>query len=407
MGSKALSDTAVRNFKPKAKPFKVADGGGLFIMVTPKGGKLWRWAYRFANKQQTLALGTYPAVALADARKERELAKTDLAAGRNPAVEYQERKRAAARGSTKSFAKVAEAWLESRKPSWSAGHYNRVKSSIENRMVPEFGHMSIDLVQSDDVLAAIRKRFEKIGSIEMGRRTRAYVEDIFEFAKAEKLIRDASAADILPALSKPKKKKNFAKFKPHELPSFLHKLGHYEGDRRTALAVRFTLLTMVRTTETRFAKLSEFEDWQNGDASKALWRLSPERMKMDREHLVPLSKQAINCLREIKSLTGNNDLIFASKTRSGVISENCMLFALYSMGYKGKATIHGLRGTASTVLNEHDFNNDWIEFQLAHDEEDEVRASYNSAEWLPQRRKMMQWWADYLDQAEDSVDLIG
>src|SRR5262249_44641234 len=147
-----------------------------------------------------------------------------------------------------------------------------------------------------------------------------------------------------------------------------------------------TLLTMVRTSETRFAAWSEFEGWEKGDTDKALWRLSDVRMKMSREHLVPLSRQAIGCLRAIKKLSKGAKHLFDASTRSGVISESAMLYALYSMGYYGKATIHGLRGTASTILNEHEFNRDWIEFQLAHTDQDEVRTSYNSAEWLPQRR---------------------
>lgn len=406
MGSKALSDTQVRNLKPKAKPFKIADGGGLFVLVTPAGGKLWRQAYRFDGKQQTLALGAYPAVSLADARKEREQAKADLAAGRDPAVAQEERKRVAARGSAASFAKVAQDWFENRKRPWSRGHRARVWGSIENDIIPTIGHLAVNRVESPDVLRALR-RFEARGSIEMARRTRAYVEDIFRFAKAERLTSANPATDLLDALKKPNKVKHFAKFKEAELPDFLHKLSIYHGKELTGLGVRLTLLTIVRTTETRFAKWTEFEGWEKGNTDKALWRLSPERMKMEREHLVPLSKQAIKCLHRIKALSGDSEYLFPAPTKSGVFSESAMLYVLYSMGYFGKATIHGLRGTASTILNENEFNSDWIEFQLAHTEEDDVRASYNSAEWLPQRRKMMQWWGDYLDKAEKKADLIG
>ena len=405
MGSKALSDTQVRNLRPRATPFKVSDGGGLHVLVTPSGGRLWRLAYRFDGKQQGLALGAYPAVSLADARKDREEAKADLAAGRDPAIAHRKRKRAA-QGDETSFAEMAKNWFEARKGPWSEGHRKRTWSSIENDIIPEIGHLAADRVRREDVLRALR-RFEKRGSIEMARRTRAYVADIYRYGKAEGLTTINPAQDLLDALKTPPKKKHRAKFKAHELPDFLHRLSHYHGEERTKLAVRLTLLTMVRTSETRFAAWPEFEAWEKGDGSKALWRLSPERMKMDREHLVPLSRQAIDCLHALKKLSNGDDLLFGAPTRSGVISENAMLYALYSMGYHSKATIHGLRGTASTILNEHDFNNDWIEFQLAHTDEDEVRASYNSAEWLPQRRRMMQWWADYLDKAEKSVDLIG
>jgi integrase len=404
MGSKALSETQVRNLKPRSTPFKVSDGGGLHVLVSPTGGKLWRQAYRFDKKQQTLALGAYPAVSLADARKEREQAKRDLAAGTDPAIAKQERKRLAGRGAASSFAKVAEEWFDNRKGPWGAGHRKRVWGSIENDVIPTIGHLAINRVEPEDVLRALR-RFESRGSIEMARRTRAYVEDIFRFAKAERLATINPAEDLLDALKRPPKPKHFAKFKAHELPEFLRKLSVYHGKELTGLAMRLTFLTMVRTTETRFANWPEFENWEHGNTDKALWRLSPERMKMDREHLVPLSRQAIKCLHQIKALSKDSERLFPAPTKSGVFSESAMLYVLYSMGYYGKATVHGLRGTASTILNENEFNSDWIEFQLAHHEEDEVRASYNSAEYLPQRRKMMQWWADYLDKAEKSPDL--
>lgn len=405
MGSKALSDTQVRNLKPKADPFKVSDGGGLHVLVTPVGGKLWRLAYRFDNAQKTLALGPYPAVSLVDARLAREQAKSDLAAGKDPAIAHRDRKRLAT-GSTPSFADVAKSWFDARKTPWSEGHRKRVKASLDNDVIPEIGHLAINRVEPADVLRAIH-RFEKRGSIEMGRRTRVYVENIFKYAKAKQLIATNPAADLLPALMTPAKKKHRAKLRAEQLPTFLHKLSLDEGEERTRLAVRLTLLTMVRTSETRFARWPEFENWQKGSTDKALWRLSPERMKMDREHLVPLSQQTIECLRRIKELSNGSEFLFPSLSKTGVISENAMLFTLYAMGYRSKATVHGFRGTASTILNEHDFNSNWIEFQLAHTDEDEVRASYNSAEWLPQRRKMMQWWGDYLVKAEHSVDLVG
>jgi integrase len=406
MGSKALSDTHLRNLKPRAKPFKVSDGGGLHILVTPAGGKLWRQAYRFDGKQQTLALGAYPAVSLLDARRERDQAKKDLAGGKDPAIAKQERKRLAARGSASNFAKVAEEWFDNRKGPWGEGHRKRVWGSIENDVIPIIGHLAVNRVEPEDVLRALR-RFEDRGSIEMARRTRSYVEDIFRFAKAERLTTVNPALDLLDALKRPAKPKHFAKFKAHELPDFLRKLSAYHGKELTGLALRLTLLTMVRTTETRFARWHEFENWERGNIDKALWRLSPERMKMNREHLVPLSRQAIECLHQIKALSNGSELLFLAPTKSGVLSESAMLYVLYSMGCYGKATVHGLRGTASTILNENEFNSDWIEFQLAHNEEDEVRASYNSAEYLPQRRKMMQWWGDYLETAEGSVDPIG
>jgi integrase len=248
-------------------------------------------------------------------------------------------------------------------------------------------------IDTDDVLEALRQ-IEARGAIETARRVKDYVQDVFRYAKSERLVKLNPADELAAALATPPPPKRRTALKSRDLPAFLAALADYDGDERTGLAIRFTLLTFVRTGEVRFARWSELEDL---DGASPHWRISAERMKMRNEHLVPLAPQAVAVLSKIRPLAGGSDLLFPAPTGSGVMSENTMLFALYRMGYHQRATIHGFRGMASTILNENGFNRDWIERQLAHVERNQVRAAYNAAEWLPQRRDMMRWWADFIE----------
>jgi integrase len=243
------------------------------------------------------------------------------------------------------------------------------------------------------VLAALQK-IEQRGSIEMAHRVKNYADDIFRFARAGRLMVSNPTEELVHALASPGPKKRRSALRSRDLPVFLERLCGYDGDNQTRLAIELTLLTFVRTKELRFARWDQFEDL---NADQPLWRVPPENLKKKQtEHLVPLSRQAIQILRELKNGPEGTDYVFGASTKSGVISENTMLYALYRMGYHSRATVHGFRGTASTILNEEGFNRDWIERQLAHTEKDQVRAAYNVAEWMPERRRMMQWWADYL-----------
>ncbi len=394
MATNQLSDMAVRSARAKKSPYKLTDGGGLHLLVTPAGGRLWRLAYRYGGKQKTLALGGYPTVGLSDARAGRDSAKKLLAQGRDPSLTKRIQGDIAQVRERPTFAAIAKAWFDARKKRWVPRYAERLWASVERDLIGAFGDMPIDAVGSEEVLAALRI-VEARGAVAMARRVKNYARDIFRFARAAKLSQGDPTEDLEHALASPGPAKRRTAIMARDLPEFLTKLNVYDGDGRTRLAVVLTLLTFVRTKELRFAKWTEFEQL---DGDEPLWRLPADNMKMRMEHLVPLSRQAVAVLQELRKHPDAETLVVGAETRSGAISENTMLYALYRMGYHNRATIHGFRGTASTILNEHGFNRDWIERQLAHNERDQVRAAYNVAEWLPERRKMMQWWADYLEE---------
>lgn len=397
MAIRRLSDVAVRALKPGPKVRKVSDGEGLQLHVQPGGSKLWRYAYRLGGKQMGLALGAYPLLSLAEARELHGRLRKALYMGQDPARVLRQEKKAQVevRARVQTFEDVAKRWFKSRRNGWVDGYAERVWARVDDDLNSQFGKVPMVDVDSTDILTALRK-IEGRGAFEMAKRVKQYAHDIFRFARAERIVRENPVEELHRALAKSPPKKRRAALKAVQMPELMTKLAAYDGEVITRLALRLTLLTFVRTSETRFAEWTEFEALEEVDP---LWRISADRMKMRHEHLVPLSRQAVAVLGELKALRLPGPYLFPA-TRRLVISQNTMICALYRMGFLGRATVHGFRGTASTVLNEHDFNRDWVERQLAHSEQDEVRASYNSAQWLPQRRHMMQWWADWLDDQE-------
>lgn len=400
-----LTDTAIRALKADSRPIKKSDGGGLFIYVTPEGSKLWRLAYRFNGKQKLLSGGPYPLVKLADARKWRDDAKADLLAGRDPSAVRKAKKRAQKDASENSFENVAREWIEARRCAWSERYARVVETRLREDIFPNLGKLAITEIDPPMLLTSLRK-IEARGSIEMAHRVRNYCSEVFRFAIAMEKCRSDPSRDLGPAMRKPPPVQHRAKVQAKDLPNFFARLNQDKGERMSHLALRWTIHTMVRTQETRFAEWSEFEGL---DGDEPLWRIPAQRMKMRTEHLVPLSPQAVSLLRDIDETNafrqaGNEQLgrllfpVASSKTRT--ISENRMLDIMYRIGLRGKATVHGFRGLASTVLNESgQFEPDWIEMQLAHIQRG-VRAAYNSARYLNQRREMMRWWSDYLNKAE-------
>jgi len=378
-----LSDPQCRNAKPAPKQKKLSDGGGLYLLILPSGGKSWRFGYRFGGKQKALALGQYPVITLAAAREKRLEAKRLLAAGKDPSSEKQAKAQ-----DERTFESFARRWHDKEKAEWVEAHAFRVLNRLERDVFPVIGRRTIDAIEPPDVLALLRK-VEERGALDISKRLRQSISAVFRFAIAEGHAKYNPAADLTDALKPKPKVQHFAKIKDGEIPTFMRKLAAYDGSEQTRLALLLTLHTFVRTSEVRFAKWSEFD----GD----LWRIPAERMKMGREHLVPISRQVAAMLPKIREFAGDSPYLFPSRGKAGLMSENTMLFALYRMGYHSRMTVHGFRGMASTILNEHGFNRDFIERQLAHVEGNDVRGAYNSAEWLPGRRKMMQWWSDYLD----------
>jgi integrase len=387
---KSLSDAQARNAKPRPKPYKIADGEGLFLLVTPSGGKYWRLKYFFAGKEKLLALGVYPEVSLADARERRTQARKALTVGNDPGDVKKDAKRLATLRSTNSFEAVAREWFENRKHAWAPITADTKLSRLERYILPKLGQRPVAAVTAPEVLAMLRT-VEDSGALETTRRLMNICAQVFTYAIATGRAERNPVPDLRGAL-KPQVVKHRSFLKENELPAYLEKLDAYDGSPQTKLALRLLLLTFVRTIELRGAQWTEI-DWD-----KAEWRIPAERMKMKELHIVPLAKQAIAVLRELEKHSGHRQYVFPNEHNPATfMSENTMLYALYRMGYHSRATGHGFRSTASTILNEHGFRSDVIERQLAHSERDTVRAAYNHAQYLPERREMMQWWADYLD----------
>lgn len=388
----SLSDAKVRNAKPQAKPYKISDGDGMFLLVTPSGSKYWRLKYFFAGKEKLLALGVYPDVGLADARERRAQARKVLAAGNDPGEAKREAKRLATLNAENLFETVALEWYEQRRNGWVDSYSKKMLVRMKTHIFPKLGKRQVTAITAPEILSMLRV-IEKSGTLETAQIIKQMCGQIFMYAIATGRAERNPVPDLRGALKTPVKK-HHAHLKAAELPEFLQKLEAYHGYPITKLALRFLLLTFVRTTELRSAK------WAEIDFDRSEWRIPAERMKMREQHVVPLSTQATMVLRELQRHSGNWQYIFPNQQKPiNCMSENAMLFALYRMGYRSKATGHGFRATASTILNENGFPPDVIERQLAHSERNLVRAAYNHAQYLPERRRMMQWWGDYLENA--------
>jgi integrase len=388
-----LTDVKCRSAKGKASTYKLSDGGGMHLLVNADGAKYWRLAYRWHGKQKTLALGVYPAVGLAEARAARDDAKRNLAAAIDPSAAKRERKRAAKVATGSTFEAIAREWHDNWKDARTPYYADQILRRLQADAFPVIGPRPIAELEPPELLDVLRK-VEKRGANEMARRLKQLFGQIFRFAIVTGRAKRDPSADLKDALRATGEPKHHRAMPILELPTFLQKLEAYSGELQTKLALKLVTLTFLRTTELRAGKWNELE---NLDENSAQWRVPAQRMKMRLEHLVPLSRQAVAVLRELRSLSGNSPNIFPSPGNDGYMSSNTMLYALYRMGYHGRATTHGFRRVASTILNESNlFNRDWIERQLAHVERNEVRRAYNAAEWLPDRRRMMQWWADHI-----------
>jgi integrase len=386
-----LTDTKIKNAKPGAKKYKLFDGDGLFLEVQPSGAKYWRMKYSISGKEKGLALGVYPHVSLADARERRAQARKALAAGTDPGETKKEAKRLATLRSANSFEAVAREWFAKRKHEWALVTARTRLIRLERHALPKLGQRPIAEITPPEVLAALRV-IEDRGTLDTAQRVMQMIGQIFMYAIATGRAERNPVPDLRGALKTPIVT-HHAYLKENELPDYLKKLDVYDGALQTKLALRLLLLTFVRTTELRAAEWTEI-DW-----TKAEWRIPAARMKMRELHIVPLSKQALGVFRELEKLAGEREFIFPNQQNPATcMSENTMLYALYRMGYHSRTTGHGFRSTASTILNERGFRADVIERQLAHSESNSVRAAYNHAQYLPERRQMMQWWADYLDE---------
>jgi integrase len=362
----------------------------MFLFVHPSGSKYWRLKYRFAGKEKLLALGVYPDIGLAEARERRTQARKELAAGNDPGEAKKEAKRQVLLKSENTFEAIAREWYEQRKHEWVPSYSERLLTRLESHIFPKLGERPIMDINAPEILSMLRV-VERSGALDTAHRVMQTCGQIFMYAIATGRAQRNPVPDLRGALKAPVKT-HHAHLKAVDLAEFLDKLEIYDGALQTKLAIRLLMLTFVRTAELRAAV------WKEMDLDKAEWRIPAERMKMRDPHIVPLSRQAVEVLRELQERTGNRQYLFPNQHKpKAFMSENTMLFALYRMGYHSRMTGHGFRSTASTILNENGFPPDVIERQLAHAERNKVRAAYNHAQYLPERRKMMQWWADYLD----------
>lgn len=371
----ALTETQCRHCKPRERAYKLSDGEGLYLFVQPAGSKLWRLAYRFGGKQKTLAFGAYPYVTLTEARGKRTDAKTALADGRDPGVKD---------AGVETFRELATRWYQGKAEVWAESNSSRVWSRIERDLLPALGDRLVTSIEPADLLAALRK-VEDRGALEVAKRLKHAAAGMFRMAIAEGALKMNPAADIGDGLKPSPRPKHRAALKPGQARQLAMDIEGYTGDAVTRLALLFALHTFVRTNELRFAVWQEIE----GDT----WRIPPERMKMRREHLVPLTPATLALLEELKAYR-QGDWIFPGLR--GPLSSNTLIFSLYRLGLAGRQTVHGFRRLASTTLHEAGFDSAHIERQLAHVDSNEIRGIYNAAEWMPARRKMMDWWSRLL-----------
>ncbi|AIT21250.1 tyrosine-type recombinase/integrase [Burkholderia thailandensis] len=388
-----LTDLKVRRAKPAEQPYRLADGKGLYLQVMPNGSRYWRMKYRFDGKEKLASFGVYPEVSLAEARQACLAARKLLAAGTDPTEQKREIKRARAIEASSSFEAVAREWFESQKDGWTEVYANKVINSLEVDAFPRIGSKPLRDIEAPDMLEIVRA-IEARGVRETAKRVLQRSRAVFQYGIMTGRCSRNPAADIdaETVLKKGQGVKHMARVKPVEIPQLMRDIAAYSGDRVTQLALRFMALTFTRTTEMINAEWDEF------DERAAEWRIPPDRMKMRDPHIVPLSRQALEVLAALRELNGNQRLVFYSVQGRSHISNNTMLYALYRMGYKSRMTGHGFRGLAATVLRELGYSRDVVDRQLAHAERNQVTAAYVHAEYLPERRKMMQHWADYLTQ---------
>lgn len=388
-----LTDTAIKQAKPAEKARKLSDAQGLYLEVSPAGGKWWRLKYRIAGKEKRLSLGTYPDVSLQAARRARDEARELIAQGIDPSAERKEAKRQAAVAANDSFEAVAMEWHKNWKTSRTEKHAGQVLQRLEADILPSIGALPISKVTAP-MLLEIAKKVEARGAHDLARRAFQVAGQVLRYAVGHGLIEQNVAAQVKPGdVLLPKKERHFARLDVRDIPELLRKIDVYDGYPRTRLALQFITLTFVRTTELIEARWDEF------DLKAKLWRIPEERMKARMPHIVPLSRQSLQVLEEIRSTGATGDVLFpGERDHERCMSNNTILGALYRMGYRGRMTGHGFRGVASTILHEQGHRHDLIELQLAHQERDKVSAAYNFATYIPQRAEMMQAWADHLDE---------
>jgi integrase len=387
-----MQDIEARKAKPKDKPHKLADERGLYLLVTQTGGKLWRFDYRFEGKRKTLSFGAYPDVSLADARERRDEAPKQIAQGIDPSILKKAAKAATAERSANSFETIAREWLEKNKNAWAETTHRHIKERLENNLFPWIGKHPIFDITARDLLAALNKTVDR-GRIDTAQRVRSDAGRVFRYAVATGRAERDPTADLAGALPAAKTNHRATIVEPKAVGELLRAVDAYTGTPVVRAALKLAPLVFLRPGELVQAEWSEF------DLDAQEWRIPGERMKMKGRHIVPLSSQALAILKDLHPLTCYGRWVFPGTHHSqNHMSRESIRAALirldYGPGSESPMTAHGFRGMASTLLHEQGWNTDVIERQLAH------------AEHLPERRKMMQSWADYLEGLKKGADVI-
>lgn len=387
-----LTDIAARNAKPKDKPYKLTDSRGLYLLVSP-AGKYWRMNYRYMGKQKTLAIGVYPAISLLDARKKRDEACQLLARDVDPSLAKRAAKQAGKHAHENTFQVIALEWHAKQSITWAESTAHNIKRYLEMDLFPWLGNRPIKDINAPELLAVLRK-IESRGAHEKAQRTREYAGRVFRYAIQTGRAERDPCYDLRGALTPVKAKHHASITDPKAIGELIRAINGFQGSFTAKCALQLAPLVFVRPGELRYA------EWAEIDFDKREWRIPDHKMKMKEQHIVPLSRQAIEILEAIQPLTGNGKFIYPSvRSTDRPMSENTINAALRRLGYdKSEMTGHGFRSMASTLLHEHGWPHEAIERQLAHAEHNKVSAAYNHAQHLPKRREMMQWWADYLDE---------
>lgn len=388
-----LNDQKCKNAKPKEKAYKLSDGGGLFLFVTSKGNKLWRMKYRFLGKEKKLSFGEYPALTLAEAREKRDEAKKFLAKDIDPSVVKKEEKQERAKDAGNTFEIIAREWHERKKSELSKDYATTMIGRLERDVFPAIGKMPIKSITHKmilDLAGTVQER----GAHDLAKRIVQMCKNIFQYA----IVTGRAVLNIpadLTGMVKSAPTQHYAAIESKDIPQFMTDLRNHKAklNRQTYLAVNFMMMTFLRTGELIGAKWGEF-DFENN-----VWLVPASRMKMKKEHIVPLSHQAIDVLQELRGLHNHPVYVFPSRiSHQNHMSNNTILMALKRMGYKGKMTGHGFRSLAlSTIMEKLNYRHEVPDLQLAHGKRGDVNKAYDRAKFLPERATMMQDWSDYLD----------
>lgn len=391
----ALTHTAIEKAKTAEKQYRLTDGQGLYLLVMPGGQKHWRFDYTLHGKRKTFAVGPFPVVSLKSAREIRDSSRKLVAEGIDPVQHRQEEKALAAAAANNIFGRLAEEWFAKMSPTWSAGHAESIRQRLDNHILPHIGNVPLADLNPLKLLPVLR-RLEQADKIESAKRVRIILGQIFRYGISCGVAERDPAADLKGALAPPRPKRMAAVATSEQAGGLLRAISSYQGDIITRLALRFSALTFARPGEVRHA------EWREIDFNAAEWRIPGEKMKMRRDHVVPLADQTISLLRQLYQITGVGKYLFPS-LRSSLrpMSENTIVAALRRMGYSpDEMTAHGFRSMASTLLHENGHDPMVIEMQLAHRVGSAVASIYNRSERLKDRHALMRWWADYLDQLE-------